>query len=286
MPRNMEQVEKHQRIKIINLVLTPVENQSPGRYVELLNEMYENKIEVNTYSDKFTRIKTLYGLGTDIIHGEFVNYTRLNPDLPAFNTQTNEMQAIDYDPTIGPNAKSANFYFIPQVHKLVLHFPMKFSENHIITFLKNALPQVAAEGEAVNINVVISRDAIERIIYAESVSRLCINISYSNNDNNTGWANIINEQLQSSHVQEAETIYKSERRGNIVITEDCLIKGQLDLTETNGFAEAVVIENGRPQKINTLDHPLIEKVQYVDDILPEIKNKMISMYGRHDEDIN
>lgn len=282
--RNTEQIEKHIRIKIFNFVLTPVENQHPERYSQLLRQIWENRIEIKTYSDRFTQIKTLYGFGTDLIHGEFVNYVKLNPDLPAYNKETGELENMAYDPSIGPNAKLANYYFIPSAHRLVVHSPMKFSENHILTFLENAFPQVVAEGEAVIVNIEKSREAIERIMNADQVVKLYIRISYSNNDNNDYWAELINEQLQRSHVNEAITTYKPESRGNITIEDSSLIKGQLDLSLSNGNVEASIIENGKPGKVNTLLHPRVEHVTYIDDLATSIRNRILRIFRVVPED--
>ena len=73
------QNEKSLKIRLINIVLYPEESQRPERYVDLFRKIQLEKIQVNTYSDKFSRIRTMYE-SNGLLYGKIINYTRLKDE--------------------------------------------------------------------------------------------------------------------------------------------------------------------------------------------------------------
>jgi len=278
--RDTRQIEKYQKIEILNLVLSPVSNHIPEKYAEYFKSIYDQGIEINTWSDRFIRIKTIHGVGTDNIHGELVSFTKLNPDLPAYNAKTNDLERREYDENIGPNARTAKYYFIPSAHRIVLHHNGKISVMQIMRFLEEAFQNILSPNEDITINSEKTSEDIERIISADGVYTVFVRVSYSNNDNDEDWAAEINEQYQEMGAKIIETNYKCAKNNAMKINKSSIIAGQLELSQSNGFAEAKFMENGKVVKINTADHPRIEQVRYIDDLTTQIRLKVLNLFKR------
>ncbi len=271
-------ITKHRRIQIINIKLRPKESQLPQRYVELIDSIFSQKISINTYSDKYTRIQSLYGKQTDIIHGELVNFTKLNPDLPSYDTESNELKMVEFDTKIGPNAKTCEYFFVPKHHKFVLIHNGKISINQIVKFLEKTSLEVLYDYEGIDITIEKSSESIERIINSQA-QYIKVSLSYSNNANNDAWAAALDEEYRSNGVREVEAIYKSDKSNLIDISKTQTIKGNVELSQSNGYVVANVIENDKIVQINTNDHPRIEKISFINDIVQSVLDKVNEIFG-------
>ena len=62
------------KVKIINIVLYPEEAQKTENYIEYFKKIFEDKITVNTYGDRYTRVQTYYTTDDgNVIYGAFAN---------------------------------------------------------------------------------------------------------------------------------------------------------------------------------------------------------------------
>lgn len=280
----MDAIEKksnklmYKRIKMYNIVVTPTESQKPERYVEIFKNIHSEKIEVKTFGDRFTAIKTIYGVGTDLIHGEFVNFLRINSKMPSYNTEESSLVSVTYDPKYGPNAKVATYYFIPSIHKLVLHETMAFSDSQVIKFLENAILQVLKVGEGININVEKSENIIEEIINSEEVHSLFIELSYTNNANLSVFEKKIDDSYRESGIKLARSQYLTEKKGLIKIIKDGIIETQLRLSQSNGYAKAFVVKNKKTVEINTQHHPRVEIIKFIEDLPKAIYDAVVGYF--------
>jgi len=269
---------KHKRIQFINIKLRPQESQKPERYVELIYSIFQSKIAVNTYSDKHTRIQSLYGKDTEIIHGELVNFTKLNPDLPAYDTEANELKMISYDTKIGPNAKTCEYFFVPKYHRFILLNDSKISTNQVIKFLEKAFPEKLNDNEEVDITIEKSSESIDRIINSQA-QYIKVVLSYSNNGNNESWAAALDTEYRDNGVKQVEVIYKSDKDNLIDISQTKTIKGNVLLSQSNGYVLANIIEDDKIVHINTNDHPRIEIITFINDIVDSVLAKVKELFN-------
>lgn len=271
---------------ILNFVITPSEKQNTRRYIELIDKIHKQKIEINTHSDKFTALRLFFpNYRKNVLSGTLVNFTKLNPKLPGFNRNTNEIEHISYDQNIGPNAKEEKFFFVPIYHRLFIRRNSKFSYSQVIKFFQEAFTQVINDDESININTETSKEGIEKIISA-NIKSLKINLSYSNNDNYEDWDEIIDNELKDNNISNASYNYHPENGKNITIPEKSLIRSQLNLSRHNGYAEAKTRENGKLITIKTTDHPLVIPIELNEDdpsILEQnINNTCINEFGTNE----
>jgi hypothetical protein len=202
----------------------------------------------------------------------------LNPDLPAYDRENNELKMFVYDTKIGPNAKTCAYFFVPEFHKFVVLNPSKISINQIVKFLVHALPEKLYDNEEVDITIEKSTDAIERIINSNA-SYLKVSLSYSNNDNNSEWAAVLDNEYRDNGLKSVEATYKADKNNLFDISKTKTIKGNVLLSQSNGYVEANIMEDDKIVHINTNDHPRIEKIFFLNDIAQSVLEKVKEIFN-------
>lgn len=98
---------KSLKVKVINLVLYPEEAQKTENYIEYFRRIFDDKVTINTYGDRYTRIQTYYILDDGaVIHGVFANAAFFDPKDPALDSDTNEIVPSGADPKKGLGLKT------------------------------------------------------------------------------------------------------------------------------------------------------------------------------------
>lgn len=267
------------KVKVINLVLYPEEAQKTENYIEYLKKIFDDKITIKTYGDRFTRIQTYYTSddGT-VIHGVFANAAFFDPEDPALDSETNEVVPSGTDPKKGLGLKTWEYYFFPKYHRLVF-LDKETSGSQILDFLDRAL-NVFLDKDDYQVNTEKDRELIDRIINAKSLSKLKVVISYSNNDNNKGWKKLIDDQLKKSKPKTAILDLSGSKKVPIDVTQSDMVTGFVELSASNGYAEASEIdEKGAIHRIQTIDHPMVKVVEFIDNPISALKEMIQSIAG-------
>lgn len=271
---------KAMRVKIINISLYPVENQRVENYINLFNKIHLDKVTIKTYGDRYTRIRTLFNLENNIIHGFFSNSVFINPKDDALDTETNEIVPSNVDPKKGLGLKNWEYFFFPEHHRLVIDDRLPLQQ--IIKFLNEAIKDYYTKDEY-NITVEVSTDVINEIITSEALTKLFVRVTYSNNDNYDGWSGIIDEQFKDGCVKNVILNASGTKKNPINISNSPMLQGYVQLSSSNGFTEAVVLENdGSGRTIRTDEHPLVKTIQYAEDPLPALK-ELVNTVVTHEE---
>lgn len=253
------------KVKIINIVLYPVENQKIEKYIELINNIYNDKQSVNTFADRFTTIRSLYTSNNGrCIYGEFSNAAYFDPESNAIDRKTNEIVPANVDPNKGLGLKTWKYYFFPQYHRLIFD-DSNSSESQIMKFLNVAINHYYANDDYV-INTEKDLEFIDRIINSDALTKLYVRISYSNNGNYDDWKGLIDQQLKNSKAKTAQMQFSGSKKNPIIIADSEMIKGFVELSASNGYAEATETDStGVSRKIKTIDHPMVRKIDFYDD---------------------
>lgn len=110
------------------------------------------------------------------------------------------------------------------------------------------------DSDEYQINTEKDREVIERIINATALSKLHVRVSYSNNDNMKGWKAIIDQQLRKSRSKTASLDLSATKKSPIDVTQSEMVTGFIELSASNGYAEASEIgENGMINHIKLLN---------------------------------
>ena len=268
------------RVKIVNIVLYPEDTQKIKNYIDYFKKIYVDKVTIKTFGDRFTRINSCY-TSTDgnVIYGTFANAAFFNPKDLALDSDTNELVESGTDPKKGLGVKVWEYYFFPKYHRL-LFLDKETSGKQIIDFLNGAFNNYL-DKDNYQINTEKDREVIGRILNATSLSKLKVFVSYSNNDNNKGWKQIIDEQLKKSKPRRAVLELSGTKKEPIDVTSSEMVSGFVELSASNGHAEASeVTSNGTIVPINTLDHPMIKTIEYIDSPIPEMEKLVKIMAGK------
>ena len=122
------------------------------------------------------------------------------------------------------------------------------------TLLKQAKP-----GEdQFEVNLETDSAEVSRILNASEMRRLVVSLSYSNADEHESAAAVLDELYRGSHAN----TYKGELSGTIDPSSE-LVKAYLKLSESNGYAEAKIKEQGdsRFKTIKTTDYPQVVDIK-------------------------
>lgn len=229
------------KVKIINIVLYPEEAQKTENYIEYFKKIFEDKITVNTYGDRYTRVQTYYTTDDgNVIYGAFANAAFFDPEAPALDSDTNEVVPSGADPKKGLGLKTWEYYFFPEYHRLVF-LDKETSGSQILDFLNSALNRFLDKDDY-QVNTEKDRELIDRIIKSTSLSKLKVVVSYSNNDNNKGWKKLIDDQLKRSRPKKAVLDLSGSKKIPIDVTRSEMITGFVELSASNGYVEASEID--------------------------------------------
>lgn len=230
-------------------------------YAKLFKDLHEGKIAINTFSDRYTRLRTLMSyMDGAIWGGKIVSYTQIEKD-NWFNERDNDFENVDIDEALHPNPKETDYYFIPEAHRFCFLLKSGISDKAVVTFLKNALPMVIdPEHEDVIVDIEKDRDTIEKIINSERILKLKVNITYTNADLTADFDKFVDEDLRNSGIGELDLEAKSNKADSIDLNNSKILKSAVNLSVSNGNTEATIVEDGRKKVINTENHPRKDKV--------------------------
>ncbi len=133
-------------------------------------------------------------------------------------------------------------------------------------FLTGAVKNVINNDEDYEVITEQSEDVFERIINAEVIKKLLIDISYSNADTGDEAYEWMDSQIKESQAKHLKMEATPDHTGSIK-TDSVLMSGALKVAQSNGYAQATIIENGKSQKIDTKEHPLMISLQCEEAVL-------------------
>ena len=155
------------------------------------------------------------------------------------------------------------------------------SANYVHKFLSNAVNMVIETDEQSEVIIEQSEDIFERIINAESIKKLLINISYSNADTGDEAYEFMDSQIRESEMRKLKLEATPNQNGDIK-TSSLLIKGALKVAQSNGYAQATIVENNTRIKIDTKTHPRIIHTKCEEtSLLGYVVNQIMNIFRPH-----
>lgn len=264
------------KICIFNVKILPKEE---GVYSDIFQSIFKNEWAFNTRSDKYMEIHSLSALeDKSVIEGELVYYTILNGK-DWYNKKTKKIENIEINPNLNPNAKIGEFYFIPNAHRFC--FVLKsggISKSQVKIFIEKSLQRLYPEKEIV-IEEETSHDFLDIIMQAKSIKQLHINITYTNDDLTSDFKALWDEDLKKSKIGRTDITAKALKKQDINLSNNQVLMGALQLSESNGYAE-VVVKEGKVNKIyKTTEYPRIEIIKTtINKKIIAVRDKIISIF--------
>lgn len=215
---------------------------------------------------------------------ELLSYTII--DQTAFyNRRRRENVSMDnWDEDIVANKKEVSLYFIPQVHMLVVRRNADISLKNIVYYLKEALNRV--EPETFDVDVIVERDILDRILNAHVITKIYANISYSNPGHTSGFKAVFDEKLRGMDASRVEITATGTKDNPIKKDDDGMLQAMLDISERNGYVRATIqlTESSKMETIDSSEHPRTLIIpQIINDVASTIYNTVISLFGNRNQ---
>lgn len=207
-----------------------------------------------------------------------LSYTIIDPEA-FYNKRSRENVTMDnWNEDIVANKKETDLYFIPSVHTLVVRCNSDISLKNIVYYLSEALNQV--EPETFDVDIIIERDILDRILNAHAVTHLYANISYSNPGHTRGFEASFDRKLREMGASRIEFTATGSKDHPLNSEYDGMLQSVVNLSEQNGYVQATIqsTENAKFEKIDSSEHPRKLVVpQIVNDICSTIYNTIRSI---------
>ena len=213
------------------------------------------------------------------IHIGLLSYTIIDRD--AFYDKRNQEDVIidDWNDDIVANKKETDLYFIPSVHTLAVRCSSDISLKNIVYYLSEALNSL--EPDTFDVDVIIERDILERVLNAHAVTHIYANISYSNPGHTNGFEAAFDQKLRGLGASRIEITATGSKEHPLNSEDDGILQSIVNLSERNGYIQATIqsTENSKFEKVDSSEHPRKLVIsQIMNDICSTIYNMLRSIF--------
>ena len=256
-------------------------NQSVSRYVQAFRRLQEEDPMIELPRGKQGSLKSvIYSEILDErnepkwIHANLLSYTIVDP-AAFYNRRIREDINIDnWDSDVVANKKEAELFFIPSVHTLAMRCSSNISLKNVVHYLSEALNRI--EPDAFDVDIVVERDILERILNAHAVYSIEANVSYTNAGHTSGFEAVFDSKLRGMEPIRFNVTAAGSQERPLINEEDGMLRAIVNLSEHNGSIKATIqsTTNSKPEKIDSSEHPRVL-------VIPRIINDFCSTI--HDE---
>lgn len=204
-----------------------------------------------------------------------LSYTIIDPEAFYNKRSREDVTMDDWNEDIVANKKETDLYFIPSVHTLAVKCNSDIKLKNIVFYLSEALNRI--EPDTFDVDVIIERDILERILNAHAVTHVYANISYSNPGHTRGFEAAFDRKLREMGASRIEFTATGSKEHPLNSEDDGMLQSLVNLSEENGYVQATIqpTENAKLEKIDSSEHPRKLVVpQTVNDVCSTIYNTM------------
>ncbi|UQA76721.1 DUF4747 family protein [Sphingobacterium siyangense] len=206
----------------------------------------------------------------NIFTGEFVKFKIEDENDKYYNTISKELKPGDPNSIDKPNAIQIPFYFVPLIHRFFLPVKSNVTVKQVAFFFEKALLEIYEKPEFFNIDIAKSTEEIEKIYEFESLKKIEITVSYTNDDLGDDAKQFMDLLLKEANTNTYKGEFKAEKNDSLNM-ESQLIKGGIELSKENGDLVATGENNfGNQVVVNTKSKFEEFALQIKKDVLPVI----------------
>ena len=146
-----------------------------------------------------------------------------------------------------------------------------------IPYLEKALNRI--EPESFDVNIIVERDVLNRILNAHAVYSIEAKLSYSNPGHSDEFAGAFDNKLREMEPDQFNIIAKGTKEHPLNRKNDGMLEAIVNLSERNGVIKASIREtnDSRVEKIDSSEHPKrLVLNQIIDSIASTIYNAVKS----------
>lgn len=272
------------KVQILNIKLLSNDRKGSSAYEDIIKGIHQNKISIPVISNTHMILRTMFkdvvdvnGVGVQILYGKVSKYTVIDGK-DWINLNNMEVENIDLPANIFPNLKESEYIFIPEAHRLAIINKDSISVRHVEKFLRGAIKEVVKPTEEFEVCIEQADDAFERITKAEQILKLHIDISYSNADVGDDAYEFMDNQLRNGEVGRLKMDISPNHNKNIN-TNGTVINGSLKVAQSNGSAQATIIEGGKRIVVDTKEHPRTIVIKCAETLMKlKVVNHIINLF--------
>lgn len=256
-------------IGILNIKTHPHE---PQKYANLFNDLFKIEEPVKIHGTVWGVPRYINVITTDKpeegLMGTFYKFTQINPSDPWLDLKKRETilnaegEAIpQVDSSKKPNAKEIEFAFYPDGHLFFFNHKM-MSPGYAQKMIQNLCgrQEIKRVYGTVDVEIVSSSEAIEKILKIPSLTKLNITFSRPNADVLSGRKRKLLEKMENEKVRRLNQEMISEKGEGIIPDDDT--KALMDLATTNGRVFAVGYDGETRVEESTDPYPEVIRETY------------------------
>lgn len=253
---------KNTVFRFFNVVIYPEAYQKEENYILAFKKIFERGTTVSTYQNKVTKMYSLNTLNDgSMLFGTIINYTKLKGEERCYDEEIGKIVDRAVDPNMNPNCKEWLFYFMPSKHRMAIPKIGSVSFSQVVRFFESELAEVvAAVGcDKIEFYPVATQNAIEEIFELDAIERLEMTVTYTNNDLNEGYDQLIADEMAEQGVNNLKTVATGAKGQSFRLKKESYLGGILKLSKEYGMAVAKGVKDSVKKTINTKHYPLEKK---------------------------
>jgi len=207
------------------------------------------------------------------IHIGLLSYTVIDPEAFYNKRSQEDVKMENWDENIVANKKEADLYFIPSIHTLAVKSSAEIGLKNVVYYLAEALNRI--EPEIFDVDVIVEKDVLNKILTAHLITHLYANISYSNPGHTHGFEAAFDSKLRGMGGGRFEFTATGSKEHPLNNEEDGMLPAIVNLSEQNGYVRATIqsTANSKLEKIDSSEHPRrLVLPRIVDDICSTLYN--------------
>lgn len=207
------------------------------------------------------------------IHIGLLSYTVIDPEAFYNKRSQEDVKMENWDENIVANKKEADLYFIPSIHTLAVKSSAEIGLKNVVYYLAEALNRI--EPEIFDVDVIVEKDVLNKILTAHLITHLYANISYSNPGHTHGFEAAFDSKLRGMGGGRFEFTATGSKEHPLNNEEDGMLPAIVNLSEQNGYVRATIqsTANSKLERIDSSEHPRrLVLPRIVDDICSTLYN--------------
>jgi hypothetical protein len=276
------------RLRTLNLAMLNIKTQPHSRegYQRLIKYVCEHRLRGKIRGSEWGIVGGAHDGGVQrgltgnafwseyYIHGTVYRYLNIDPDAAwvdidrSVPLEPGDSSIPDIDHRLKPNRKDISYVFFPVRHRIVFDTG-NISPSAMRKFMASVFSDdhVREEFGQVDVEVVSSREAIDRILSIPRITSLDIRFTVPNDDIGYRNAEEILRRFEEMNIRShTQRLTSNSEEG---LAPDDELKAEMDIARENGRVTATGMDGEERVERSTEEHPLRQKEHYNPDVETE-----------------
>ena len=261
--------------------------QNTSHYVDVFRRLYDEDPLISLQREKCESLKSMtFSESLDENHEPkwikaiLLSYTIIDPNAFYNKRSQEDVNMDDWDSDIVANKKEAELFFIPSVHTLVVRRNSAITLDNIVLYLSEALNRI--EPDMFDVDIIVERDILDRILNAHAVYFVEANISFSNPGHTNGFISAFDNKLRSMDPDKFTIVAKGSKDHPLINEDDGMLPAIVNMSERDGNIKATIqpTEGSKLEKIDSKYHPRVLIIpQIINDVSSTIYNTIRTLFS-------